>query len=104
MPAVRAFLDARGIAGFQAYGTADLGVVAYESEAREGLVVSEDVIVEIVRPGTGDPSPDGEVGEVLVTVFNRDYPLLRFATGDLSAVERRGRSHRVVARCRGTAT
>lgn len=86
MPAVRAFLDARGIDGFQAYGTADLGVVAYESEGREGLVVSEDVIVEIVRPGTGDPSPDGEVGEVLVTVFNRDYPLLRFATGDLSAV------------------
>ena len=86
MPVVRAFLDARGIAAFQAYGTADLGLVAYETEAREGLVLSEDVILEIVRPGTGDPVADGEVGEVLVTTFNADYPLLRFATGDLSAV------------------
>ena len=86
MPAVRAFLEARSIAGFQAYGTADLGVVAYESPAREGLVVSEELIVEIVRPGTGDPVADGEVGEVVVTTFNRDYPLVRFATGDLSAV------------------
>jgi phenylacetate-CoA ligase len=86
MPAVREFLSQRGLAAFQAYGTADLGVIAYESEAREGLVVSEDIIVEIVRPGTGDPVSEGEVGEVVVTTFNRDYPLLRFATGDLSAV------------------
>jgi phenylacetate-CoA ligase len=86
MPAVREFLAGRGIEGYQAYGTADLGVVAYESPAREGLIVSEEVIVEIVRPGTGEPVADGEVGEVVVTTFNRDYPLLRFATGDLSAV------------------
>ena len=86
MPAVREYLAARNIAAFQAYGTADLGVVAYESEAREGLILSEDVILEIVRPGTGDPVAEGEVGEVVVTTFNRDYPLLRFATGDLSAV------------------
>jgi phenylacetate-coenzyme A ligase PaaK-like adenylate-forming protein len=86
MPAVRAFLAARGIEGFQAYGTADLGLVAYETPAREGLVVSEEAIVEIVRPGTGDPLAEGEVGEVVVTAFNSDYPLLRFATGDLSAV------------------
>ena len=86
MPAVRAFLEGRGIAAYQAYGTAELGIVAYESEAREGLVASEEVLVEIVRPGTGDPLPDGEVGEVVVTTFNADYPLVRFATGDLSAV------------------
>ncbi len=86
LPPVRAFLAGRGIEAFQAYGTADLGVVAYESPAREGLVVSEDLIVEIVRPGTGDPVSDGEVGEVVVTTFNADYPLVRFATGDLSAL------------------
>ena len=86
MPAVRAFLAERGIEGYQAYGTADLGVVAYETEGREGLLVSEDTIVEIVRPGTGDPLAEGEVGEVVVTTFCSDYPLVRFATGDLSAV------------------
>jgi phenylacetate-CoA ligase len=86
MPAVRAFLAARGVEAYQAYGTADLGVVAYETEARAGLVVSEEVLVEIVRPGTGDPLPDGEAGEVVVTTFGTDYPLVRFATGDLSAV------------------
>jgi len=86
MPAVRSFLVERGIEGYQAYGTADLGPVAYETEAREGLVLNEDTILEIVRPGTGDPLPDGEVGEVVVTLFNADYPLARFATGDLSAV------------------
>jgi phenylacetate-CoA ligase len=86
MPAVRAFLERRSIEGYQAYGTADLGVVAYESVAREGLIVSEEHIVEVVRPGTGDPVAEGEVGEVVVTTFNRDYPLVRFATGDLSAV------------------
>jgi phenylacetate-CoA ligase len=86
MPPVREFLSKRGLAAFQAYGTADLGVIAYETEAREGLVVSEDIILEIVRPGTGDPVAEGEVGEVVVTTLNHDYPLVRFATGDLSAV------------------
>ncbi len=86
LPPQRAFYEARGIAVFQSYGTADLGLVAYESPAREGLIVDEGVIVEIVRPGTGDPVAEGEVGEVVVTSFSREYPLLRFATGDLSAV------------------
>ena len=86
MPVVKAFLAERGIAPFQAYATADLGLVAYESDAREGLIVNEDLVLEIVRPGTGDPVADGEVGEVVVTTFNADYPLVRFATGDLSAV------------------
>jgi len=86
MPAVREFLSGRRIEAYQAYGTADLGVIAYETPAREGLMVSEEIILEIVRPGTGDPVPEGEVGEVVVTTFNRDYPLVRFATGDLSAV------------------
>jgi phenylacetate-CoA ligase len=86
LPPVRTFLADRGIEGFQAYGTADLGMVAYETEGRAGLVMNEDMILEIVRPGTGEPVPEGEVGEVVVTPFNADYPLLRFATGDLSAV------------------
>ncbi len=85
-PSLRDWLKARGVAGYQAYATADVGVIAYETSAREGLVLDEGVIVEIVRPGTGDPVPAGEVGEVLVTVLNPDYPLVRFATGDLSAV------------------
>ena len=85
-PSLRDWLAARGIAGYQCYATADLGLVAYETEAREGLVLDEQVIVEIVRPGTGDPVPDGEVGEVVVTTLNPDYPLIRFGTGDLSAV------------------
>jgi hypothetical protein len=80
-------LVARGIHGFQAYASADLGTIAYETEAREGLVIDEGVLVEIVRPGTGDPVAEGEVGEVVVTsLFNADYPLIRFGTGDLSAV------------------
>jgi len=83
---LRDWLAARGIGGYQSYGTADLGLVAYETEAREGLVVDEGVIVEIVRPGTGDPVAEGEVGEVVVTTLNPDYPLIRFGTGDLSAV------------------
>jgi phenylacetate-CoA ligase len=83
---VRTFLAARAIEAYQAYGTADLGMVAYETPAREGLVTNEEMIVEIVRPGTGDPVPEGEVGEVVVTPFNDDYPLVRFATGDLSAI------------------
>ena len=80
-----AWRERYGIEGFQCYATADLGLIAYESPAREGLIVDEAVIVEIVRPGTGEPVDDGEVGEVLVTSFNPDYPLIRFATGDLSA-------------------
>ena len=81
-----AFL-ARGIAGYQVYASADLGSIAYETPARDGLVVDEGVLVEIVRPGTGDPVPAGEVGEVVVTALaNTDYPLIRFGTGDLSAV------------------
>jgi phenylacetate-CoA ligase len=86
LPAVRQLLAGRGIEGFQSYGTADLGLIAYETEAREGLVVDEDVIVEIVRAGSGDPVKEGEVGEVVVTALTREYPLIRFATGDLSAV------------------
>ncbi len=78
--------DAHGIDAYQSYGTADLGLVAYETPARAGLVVDEGVLVEIVRPGTGNPVPAGEVGELLVTTFNPDYPLIRFATGDLSAI------------------
>jgi phenylacetate-CoA ligase len=85
-PSLRAEYKQRGVLAFQTYATADLGVIAYESPALEGMIVDEGVIVEIVRPGTGDPVPSGEVGEVLVTAFNRDYPLIRFATGDLSAV------------------
>jgi phenylacetate-CoA ligase len=85
-PALRDWLAARGVQAFQFYGTADLGLVAYETAAREGLVIDEGVVVEIVRPGTGEPVPDGEVGEVVVTTLNPDYPLIRFGTGDLSAV------------------
>jgi phenylacetate-CoA ligase len=85
-PALRDQLGARGIIAYQSYGTADLGLVAYETAAREGLVLDEGVIVEIVRPGTGDPVADGEVGELVVTTLNPDYPLIRFGTGDLSAI------------------
>ena len=85
-PSLRDWLQARGMTAYQSYGTADLGLVAYETSAREGLVLDEGVIVEIVRPGTGDPVPDGEVGEVVVTTLNPGYPLIRFGTGDLSAV------------------
>lgn len=85
-PSLRDWLAERGVVGMQCYATADLGLIAYETEAREGLVLDEGVLLEIVRPGTGDVLPDGEVGEVVVTTFNRDYPLVRFGTGDLSAV------------------
>lgn len=85
-PSLRDWLAARGIEGYQAYGSADLGMIAFETPAREGLVVGEDIILEIVRPGTGEPVPDGEVGEVVVTTLNPDYPLVRFGTGDLSAI------------------
>ncbi|MEY4754034.1 MAG: hypothetical protein RJA44_1709, partial [Pseudomonadota bacterium] len=85
-PSLRDWLADRGIQGYQAYATADVGLVAYETEARAGLVLDEGVIVEIVRPGTGDPLPDGEVGELVITTLNPDYPLIRFGTGDLSAI------------------
>ena len=85
-PSLRDWLAKRGVTAYQSYGTADCGLIAYETSAREGLVVDEGVILEIVRPGTGDVLPDGEVGEVVVTVLNPDYPLVRFGTGDLSAV------------------
>ena len=85
-PSLRDWLAERGIVGYQCYATADLGLIAYETSAREGLVLDEGVIVEIVRPGTGDPVPEGEVGELVVTTLNPDYPLIRFGTGDLSAV------------------
>ena len=85
-PSVRAYYADRGIRCLQCYATADLGNIAYETVADEGLVVDEGVFVEIVTPGTGNPVPEGEIGEVLVTTLNEDYPLIRFATGDLSAV------------------
>ena len=90
-PALRAAMGERGIQVTQTYGTADLGLIAYESLGRdgkptEGMILDEGLLLEIVRPGTGDPLPEGEVGEVVITSFNRDYPLIRFATGDLSAV------------------
>ena len=85
-PSLRDWLLERGIQGYQAYATADAGLIAYETEARQGLVVDDGILLEIVRPGTDDPVPDGEVGEVVVTVFNPDYPLVRFGTGDLSAL------------------
>lgn len=85
-PSLRDWYLAHGVAGYQSYATADLGLIAYETEARDGLVLDEGVLLEIVRPGTGDPVPDGEVGEVVVTCFNPAYPLVRFGTGDLSAI------------------
>ncbi|MBN8751353.1 Phenylacetate-coenzyme A ligase [Xylophilus ampelinus] len=85
-PSLRDAIAALGVQGTQCYATADLGLIAYETAAREGLVLDEGVIVEIVRPGTGDPVPEGEVGEIVVTTLNPDYPLIRFGTGDLSAV------------------
>ena len=85
-PSLREIFSARGIELLQCYATADLGLIAYESSAREGMIVDEGIILEIVRPGTGDPVPDGDVGEVIVTALSPEYPLIRFATGDLSAV------------------
>lgn len=85
-PSLRAWFQEQGIEAYQAYGTADLGLIAYETQARKGLVVDEAVLLEIVRPGTNEVVPEGEVGEVVVTTLNPDYPLIRFGTGDLSAV------------------
>ncbi|MDJ0958458.1 MAG: AMP-binding protein [Arenicellales bacterium] len=85
-PSLRATINGHGISILQCYATADVGLIAYESEAQEGLIVDEQIIVEIVRPGTNEPVSEGEVGEVVVTTFNEDYPLIRFGTGDLSAI------------------
>ena len=85
-PSLRDWLTERGVNAFQCYATADVGLIAYETSARQGLVIDEGVIVEIVRPGTGDPVPEGEVGELVITSLNPDYPLIRFGTGDLSAI------------------
>jgi len=90
-PILRNNLQQRGMRVTQCYASADLGLIAYESlmpdgAVNEGMILEEARILEIVRPGTGDPVPAGEVGEVVITTFNRDYPLIRFATGDLSAV------------------
>jgi phenylacetate-CoA ligase len=90
-PSLRAWLQEHGVAHvLQTYGSADIGNIAYETmsdgEVHPGMVLDEEILLEIVRPGTGDPVPEGEVGEVVVTAFNTDYPLIRFATGDLSAV------------------
>ncbi len=84
-PSLRQSLADKGVAVRQCYATADLGLIAYESDTMQGMIIDEDVILEIVRPGTGDPVAAGEVGEVVVTTLNPDYPLIRFATGDLSA-------------------
>jgi phenylacetate-CoA ligase len=85
-PSLCQWFTERGMAIYQSYATADLGLIAYETASRQGLVLDEGVIVEIVRPGTGDPVPEGEVGELVVTSLNPDYPLVRFGTGDLSAI------------------
>ncbi len=85
-PSLRQEYEDQGIRVSQCYATADLGVIAYETEAKDGMVVNEDYIVEIVRPGTGEPVAEGEVGELVVTNFNRLYPLIRFGTGDLSRI------------------
>jgi phenylacetate-CoA ligase len=85
-PALQKEVAGFGVAAVQCYASADLGLIAYESSAREGLIVDEGILLEIVRPGTGDPVAEGEVGEVVVTTLTPDYPLIRFATGDLSAI------------------
>ncbi|UUX49668.1 AMP-binding protein [Nisaea acidiphila] len=85
-PSLRKEISELGCDVLQCYGTADLGLVAYESPALEGMILDEGVIVEIVRPGTGDPVAEGEVGEIVVTTLNPNYPLIRFGTGDMSAV------------------
>ena len=85
-PSLTAWFKSQGVDVYQTYATADLGLVAYETSARQGLLIEEGVIVEIVRPGTGDPVPEGEVGELVVTTLNPGYPLIRFGTGDLSAI------------------
>jgi phenylacetate-CoA ligase len=85
-PSLQQWVAGKGISACQSYATADLGVVAYESAGQPGLIINEALIVEIVKPGTAEPVPDGEVGEIVVTRLNADYPLLRFGTGDLSKI------------------
>jgi phenylacetate-CoA ligase len=85
-PSLQAWVKARGVDAYQTYATADIGVIAYETSAREGLVINENIIVEIVRPGTGDPVAEGEVGEVVITSLDPHHPLIRLAVGDLTAV------------------
>ena len=106
-PALRQEYEDRGITCRQCYGTADVGHVAYESIDIDGLILDEGVVVEIVRPGTGDPVPDGEIGEVIVTALNSDFPMIRFATGDLSAIlpgmSSCGRTNRRIVGWRGRA-
>ena len=85
-PSLRDWFAARGLDVYQSYATADLGLIAYETSSRQGLVIDEGIVVEIVRPGTADVVAEGEVGEVVVTTLNPDYPLIRFGTGDLSAI------------------
>jgi phenylacetate-CoA ligase len=85
-PSLRDWFATQGVDVYQCYATADVGLIAYETSARQGLVLDEGVVVEIVRPGTGDPVPDGEVGELVVTPLNSTYPLIRFGTGDLTAI------------------
>ena len=84
-PSLQAAVAGKGVVAFQAYATADLGIVAYETEARDGLVLNEDLIVEVVRPGTGDPVPPGEVGEIVCTSLDPQHPWIRLALGDLTA-------------------
>jgi phenylacetate-CoA ligase len=84
-PSLQAWVKERGVDAYQAYATADIGVIAYESSARTGMIVNENLIVEIVTPGTGDPVPDGEVGEVVITSLDPHHPLIRLAVGDLTA-------------------
>ena len=84
-PSLQAEIKARGIDAYQAFGTADLGLIAFETEARDGMVVNEDLILEIVKPGTGDPVADGDVGEIVVTSLDPHHPWIRLALGDLTA-------------------
>ncbi len=85
-PSLQAWVREAGIDAYQSYATADFGIIAYETEARAGLVVNEDIIVEIVTPGTGDPVPEGEVGEIVITSLDPRHPLIRLALGDLTAI------------------
>jgi phenylacetate-CoA ligase len=106
-PQLRDYYSDRGIGCLQCYATADLGHIAFESEAKDGMIIDEGVVVEIVTPGTGNPVPDGEIGEVVVTTYNPDYPLVRFATGDLSSIVKGispcGRTNRRISGWRGRA-
>jgi phenylacetate-CoA ligase len=84
-PSLQTEIKSRGIDAYQAFGTADLGLIAFETPAREGMVLNEDLILEIVRPGTGDPVAEGDVGEIVVTSLDPHHPWIRLALGDLTA-------------------